>query len=280
LPEHSWSAAEKIFARIESLGFDHVWTYDHLSWETLRDEPWYGALPLLTAVAASTSRIRLGTLVSSPNYRHPVPFAKELMTLDDISGGRFTLGFGSGTINHDAWALGTLPWSPRERTERFEEFVALLDTLLTTPSTRHRGTYYSARDVRNIPGCVQQPRIPFAIAATGPRAMRLAASYADCWVTLGDPGAGPADHFAALPRIVARFEAACEQVGRDPATVDRLILTGCTGPNSFESIPQFTDAVGRYGELGFTDVVVHYPRAGEPYAGDPSVLDEIAALVD
>jgi alkanesulfonate monooxygenase SsuD/methylene tetrahydromethanopterin reductase-like flavin-dependent oxidoreductase (luciferase family) len=277
LPEHGWPVAREIFQRIESLGFDHAWTYDHLSWRTLRDGPWFGAVPLLTAVAAATSQIRLGTLVASPNFRHPVPFAKELMTLDDVSGGRLTLGIGAGTLNHDASVLGEAAWTLGARTARFEEFVALLDRLLSSASVDYEGTFYSARDARNIPPSAQQPRIPFAIAATGPRGMRLVARQAACWVTFGDPALPPEQHFEGLPRQIALLEAACADVGRDPATIDRLILTGSSGPDFFGSAAEFTDAAGRYGELGFTDVVLHYPRIGAPYQGDPSVLDEIAA---
>lgn len=82
-----WRAAEE-------LGFHAAYTYDHLSWRTFRDGPWFGALPTLTAAATATERLRLGTLVTSPNFRHPVTLAKELISLDDVSGGRITLGIG------------------------------------------------------------------------------------------------------------------------------------------------------------------------------------------
>ena len=115
LPEHRWPIARAIWRRAEALGFDHAWTYDHLAWRSLRDAPWFGAIPTLTAVAAATMRIRLGTLVASINFRHPVPFARELLTLDDVSGGRFTLGIGAGGTGWDATILGKPEWSPRER---------------------------------------------------------------------------------------------------------------------------------------------------------------------
>ncbi|MGZ4589020.1 MAG: LLM class flavin-dependent oxidoreductase, partial [Mycobacteriaceae bacterium] len=98
LPQARWrgpDGAAQQWLRVEALGFDHAWTYDHLSWRSLVDEPWFATVPVLAAAAVTTSRIRLGTWVASPNYRHPVPFAKELMTLDDLSGGRFILGIGA-----------------------------------------------------------------------------------------------------------------------------------------------------------------------------------------
>jgi alkanesulfonate monooxygenase SsuD/methylene tetrahydromethanopterin reductase-like flavin-dependent oxidoreductase (luciferase family) len=234
---------------------------------------------VLSAAAAITSRIRLGTLVASPNFRHPVPFAKELMTLDDVSAGRVTLGIGAGSSSHDATVLGSPAWSARERSERFEEFVVLLDRLLTASATTFGGRFYSADDARMIPGCVQQPRLPFAIAALGPRGMDLVARHADIWVTYGDPAVPAEQHFAGLPRLIGLLESACSKAGRDPATVGRLVLTGASGPDFFGSADEFVDAVSKYADLGFTDVVLHYPRPNEPYAGDPRVLEDIAAAL-
>jgi alkanesulfonate monooxygenase SsuD/methylene tetrahydromethanopterin reductase-like flavin-dependent oxidoreductase (luciferase family) len=279
LPEHSWPKTRAIFSHIEELGFDHGWTYDHLSWRDLRDGPWHAAVPLLSAVAVTTSRLRLGTLVASPNFRHPVPFAKELMTLDEVSSGRITLGIGAGTSSHDASVLGLMAWSMAERTSRFAEFIELLDTLLTSSATTYVGTFYSASDARMVPGCVQQPRLPFAIAATGPRGMSVVAKHAQTWVTYGDPALPATEHFDGLPRLVAMLESACNAIGRDPSTIDRLVLTGSLGPNSFDTVGEFTDAARRYAALGFTDMVVHYPRSSEPYRGDPAMLDEIAAVL-
>src|SRR5436309_15441027 len=89
LPELPWSTAQSLWRRAEELGFDHAWTYDHLAWRSLRDAPWFGAMPTLAAAAVVTTRMRLGTLVASSNFRHPVSFAKEIITLDDCVRGSF-----------------------------------------------------------------------------------------------------------------------------------------------------------------------------------------------
>src|SRR3984885_12649513 len=89
LPDLPWHEARGRFQEAEQRGFQTAWTYDHLSWRTLRDGPWLGAVPLLAAAAASTRTLRLRTLVTSPNFRHPALLAKDVMTLDQISGGRF-----------------------------------------------------------------------------------------------------------------------------------------------------------------------------------------------
>ena len=269
LPDERWATARLRWQRAEALGFDHAWTYDHLSWRTLRDGPWFGTLPTLCAAAAATTRIRLGTLVASPNFRHPVPFARELMTLDDLSQGRVIAGLGAGATSFDATVLGDEPWSAGERSRRFHEFVTLLDRLLRERSTSYRGRYYSAHEARSIPGCVQEPRIPFAIAATGPRAMRLAARLGALWVSVDrEPGCIDAAQ-------VAQLEDACAAVGRDPATLDRLALLGLS-ETPLRSLDAFAEAVGRYQALGFTDLVVHWPRAAEPFRADEKVFERIA----
>jgi alkanesulfonate monooxygenase SsuD/methylene tetrahydromethanopterin reductase-like flavin-dependent oxidoreductase (luciferase family) len=268
LPDDRWAVTRERWRAAEQLGFHHAWTYDHLTWRELRERPWFGAIPTLTAAATLTSRIRLGTLVASPNFRHPVPFAKELMSLDDVSNGRITAGLGAGGSGFDASALGQQPWGARERADRFEEFVGLLDRLLRQPRTTHRGRFYSADSARAIPGCVQQPRLPFAIAATGPRGMRLAARLADTWVTVDGRGAGPEQ--------LAQLDQACREAGRVPSSLRRLALLGFR-ERPLDSIEAFRDAAGRYREMGFTDLVVHWPRSTEPLAGDPTVLRELSA---
>lgn len=267
LPDARWSELRERFSAAERLGFDHAFTYDHLTWRSLRDGPWFGALPVLAAAAAVTSRIALGTLVASPNFRHPVPFAKELMTLDDVSGGRFVAGLGSGGEGFDATALGQTAWSRRERAERFEEFVRLLDRLLTSRATSHSGVHYSANEARAIPGCIARPRLPFAIAADGPRALRLAAELGEQWVVV--------DGRPPTRERVERFDAMCRDAGRAPESVRRLALLGFS-TRPLESLDAFLDVAGRYRELGFTDLVLHWPRDEEPFRGRREVLERIA----
>jgi alkanesulfonate monooxygenase SsuD/methylene tetrahydromethanopterin reductase-like flavin-dependent oxidoreductase (luciferase family) len=279
LPELPWPDARMQWRRAEELGFDHAWTYDHLAWRSLRDAPWFGAVPTLAAAAAVTGRIRLGTLVASPNFRHPVPFARELVTLDDVSGGRFTLGIGAGGTGWDATMIGQTPWSRRERAERFVEFVELLDRLLREPATSHEGRFYSAKDARTYPGCRQRPRIPFAIAATGRHGMRLTATHGDAWVTTGERTSerplSADDGVAVVRDQMARLDEACIQVGRDPASVRRLVLTGPGLDGGLASLDAFQHTTGVYAAAGVTDLVVHWPRAGEPYAGDLGTFERI-----
>lgn len=283
LPVDRWhEGGGATWRRAEELGFHAAYTYDHLTWRTFRDGPWFGALPTLTAAATATSRLRLGTLVTSPNFRHPVTLAKELMSLDDISGGRVTLGIGAGGNGFDATALGQRAWRPRERADRFGEFVPLLDRLLTDDSVTHHGTHYSAVEARNLPGCVQRPRLPFAVAATGPRGLALAARYGQGWVTTGDPKlfeeGTPQQSVEAIRGQIGRLGTACAELGRDVAELDKLLLTGFTPDRGrpLESVDAFVDFAGRHRELGVTEIVLHWPIPDSDFAADQAVFEKIA----
>lgn len=253
------------------MGFDCAWTYDHLTWRDLQDKPWFGSIPTLTAAATATEHMRLGTLVTSPNFRHPVPLAKELMSLDDISAGRLTVGIGAGGDGFDATALGQEAWIPRERADRLAEFVLLLDKLLTQEQTNFEGEFFSASEARALPGCLQSPRPPFAIAGSGPRGMRLAAKYAKTWIGIDaeDDRGSPGESLANMIDV-------CQREGRDPATLDRLALVGFT-ERPLASIEAFRDVVGRYCDMGFSDLAIHWPRSTEPFAADMAVLENVAA---
>ncbi|WP_043265269.1 LLM class flavin-dependent oxidoreductase [Streptomyces sp. CT34] len=282
LPVRRWSEGGKeVWQRAEELGFHAAYTYDHLTWRSFRDQTWFGAVPTLTAAAAATSRMRLGTLVTSPNFRHPVTLAKELISLDDISDGRFTLGIGAGGNGFDATALGHEAWSPRERADRFAEFTALLDELLTQDAVSHQGEHYSADEVRNIPGCVQRPRLPFAVAATGPRGLKLAARYGQAWVTTGDPkvanaGGTPAESREAIRGQLERLEKTCADLGRDPGELRKIMLTGFSPDRPLDSLDAFVDFAGSHAELGIDELVVHWPIAGSVFEADTAVFERIA----
>jgi alkanesulfonate monooxygenase SsuD/methylene tetrahydromethanopterin reductase-like flavin-dependent oxidoreductase (luciferase family) len=279
LADQRWKQAARRWRLAEEYGFDHAWTYDHLGWRDLVDGPWFDAVPTLTAAALVTSRIELGTLVASPNFRHPVSFARQLTALDDISGGRFVLGLGAGAgpPSFDAAVLGGPPLSAREQVDRFAEFAELLDLLLRTDRVTWRGQYYAAVDARNLPGCVQQPRLPFVVAANGKRSIGLAARFGDGWVTTGARSDSLAGWWRSVADAAARLDDALDAAGRPAEDVRRFLSLDASGTFALTSAEYFADAVGQAGELGFTDVITHWPRPAGWYAGDESVLETVAA---
>ena len=284
VPEDRWQVAREKWQRADQMGFDHAWTYDHLNWRAFREREWFPAVPTMTAAALATARVRVGVLVASPNLRHPVHLAKDVTALDDISAGRLILGIGSGAPGFDATMSRRTEWSRRERADRFEEYLRLTDLLLTQPVTDFDGRYYVAKQVHSHPLCRQRPRVPFAVAASGPRGLRLAARYGQYWATTGDPNrfeSGPYERaLPVLRRQVAALERACAEVGRDPATLRRLLVAGPSVGGVLASKDAFFDAAGRFAEAGVTDLVVQWPRPDEPFEGKVAVLDEVAEELD
>jgi alkanesulfonate monooxygenase SsuD/methylene tetrahydromethanopterin reductase-like flavin-dependent oxidoreductase (luciferase family) len=281
LPQFRWAEARARWVSLEERGFAHGWTYDHLAWRDLADEPWYATIPTLVAAATATSTLRLGTWVASPNFRHPVTTAKELMTLDDISEGRLITAIGAGGPGWDDQVLGQEPLGPRERVARLDEFVTLTDLLLSQAETTWAGRHYQARRARMVPAG-SRSRIALVVAAAGPRTIRIAAR-ADGWATTGPTAVGDdlERWWSGLADLVRRVEDTAAEHDRNPASMLRMLSLDAAPVPAITSFGAFTDAAGRAAELGFTDAVLHWPRLSGAYAGDDGLLDDIAGtLVD
>lgn len=269
LPDLPWREAGPRWRAVEEMGFAHAWVYDHLVWGGLQDSAWFPAVPTLSAAAGVTSSIGLGTFVTSPNFRHPYLFARDVIALDDLSGGRFLCGLGTGGDLDSALLGESHPL--KARVDRFHEYVPLLDRLLREDHVDHDGEWYAVRDARTLPGPVRD-RVPFVIAANGPRSLRLAAAYGQGWVTTGPSVETPEEWWAGVAGLAERFSALEGTAGMDRY----LLLDG--GPQfSLESVGAYQEMTGRAAELGFTDTITHWPRPESPYAGSEAVLEEVAS---
>ncbi|RKT54888.1 LLM class flavin-dependent oxidoreductase [Saccharothrix australiensis] len=279
LPEYRWAEARPRWQAVEEYGFAHAWTFDHLGWGPLVGGPWFGSVPTLALAAEATSRVELGMLVASPNFRHPVPFARELTALDDVSGGRFTLGVGAGGMGgYDTRVLGGAN-AVASPARRYAEFVELLDLLLTRDDVTWSGEHYRAEGARNLPGCVQRPRIPFVLAANGPRSLRLVARFGQGWITTGTRHDALESWWASLAELSARLDEALAAADRPRAEVRRFLQTDAAPVFALSSVECYRDFLGRAGELGFTDVAAPWPRESGPFAGDERILEAVAAEV-
>jgi alkanesulfonate monooxygenase SsuD/methylene tetrahydromethanopterin reductase-like flavin-dependent oxidoreductase (luciferase family) len=187
-------------------------------------------------------------------------------------------GIGAGG-DIDSAILGGELLTPKQRFDRLYEFTALLDRLLTQDHVSHRGTYFSAVDARTLPGPVQRPRIPFVMAANGPRAMSLAVEYGAGWLTTGPTVETMDEWWAALTELGGRLDEALAKVSRDSATFERHLNLDSSPQFALSSTEAFEHMTGRAGELGFTDVITHYPRPDGPYAGEVRVLESVASEV-
>lgn len=279
-PTDPWEQTVADARRLEQLGFDHLWVYDHLSWRRYHDRAWHATYPWLAGLAMATSTVRLGTMVANLNIRHPLPLAKDAMTIDHISSGRFVLGLGAGGLGYDATVLGQPPLTPGQRTDRLAEATRLIDGLLRGQTHDHSGAYYEVVDARVLPGCVQHPRVPIAVAAGAPRSMGIAAEYGDAWITYGAAGNWnpfPDDIALTAEEQVRIVDEHCDRLGRDPATLDRIFMIDNGLERPLASLEAFVDVVGRYAEMGFTDVVFHHPRPDDPvWCDDATVVEQIA----
>jgi alkanesulfonate monooxygenase SsuD/methylene tetrahydromethanopterin reductase-like flavin-dependent oxidoreductase (luciferase family) len=275
LLEIPWGEAAPRWRAAEDLGFDHAWTFDHLVWGGLPDSPWFGTTPTLTAAAMVTSTVRLGTFVSSPNFRHPVAFHRDVQSLDDISGGRFLLGVGTGG-DLDSRILGGPDLSVKERVDRFQEFVDLLVRLRTEDHVTSHGTWFSSYDARTLPPLRD---VPLVVAGNGPRSVRFAARRGDAWVTTGGKAETLDDWFTGLAASTRVLDEALAAADREPGGFDRYLNLDSSPRFSLESPELFAEMTGRAAEIGFTDVITHWPRPDSPYAGAEATLETVASDV-
>jgi alkanesulfonate monooxygenase SsuD/methylene tetrahydromethanopterin reductase-like flavin-dependent oxidoreductase (luciferase family) len=262
------SQANKSLARVydefqmaEDLGFDHAWLVDHLvDTDGPPDHPCLEAWTLLAAIAARTTRIRLGVLVTSNTFRNPALLLKEAVTVDHISGGRLTLGLGSGWHEDEHRRYGIDLPEPAVRVDRFAEAVELISLLMSQPRTTFNGRHYRLDDAPLEPRPVQQPRIPILIAAHRPRMLRLAARFADQWDTFAEmPGTATDGVTTTIEERIRALDEACLAIGRDPAEIRRS--TWATSA-VLASDAAYADYVNRHRLLGFTDFSVVPPVAG------------------
>ena len=214
-PAQSWDDIHEITAHCEQTGWDGVYFADHFMPNGPGPEPLDGDVlecwSIMAALAASVPRLRLAPLVTSVTYRHPAVLAKIAAAVDQVSGGRLTLGVGAGWQLNEHAAYGLALGTVRERMDRFEEAVQILRSLLGQHRTSFDGRYFELQDAPNQPGPVQD-RLPLLIGGGGEqRTLRLAARYADHWNAWTTP--------EVLAHKISVLHGHCEQVGRDPAEI-------------------------------------------------------------
>jgi alkanesulfonate monooxygenase SsuD/methylene tetrahydromethanopterin reductase-like flavin-dependent oxidoreductase (luciferase family) len=211
-----WTEIRELAVRAEQIGFDTVWVPDELLWRPSDGETrgWWECVAMAGAVAAATSRVKVGTWILSALHRNPGITAKVVETLDEISGGRFVLGLGSGHAGRQAHAFGL----PEDHiVSRFGEAIEIIVPLLRTGRADFEGTFHAARDLEQRPLGPRPGRIPIMIGAKGPRMLGLAARHADIWSWYVEERSD-LDEFG--PRLAA-FEKACVDLGRDPSTAGK-----------------------------------------------------------
>jgi alkanesulfonate monooxygenase SsuD/methylene tetrahydromethanopterin reductase-like flavin-dependent oxidoreductase (luciferase family) len=275
LPSERWGENRAKWLHAEELGFHAAYTYDHLSWRSFRERTWMSMVPLLAAASVVTSSISLGPLVTSPNFRHPLLLAKDLITLDDLSGGRLIIGIGAGGRGFDASVLGSAQWSSAERHERFKEFTSTLDQLLREPASTISGTYYPIVESRQIPGPLQQPGPPLLVSALGSKGITFAAKIGDGWISVGGLPEWSGTTEVAVREQSRRLDEALALCGRT-TRFERLFLDGQNDESPMTSYERFIDWAERYRALRFSELVIHYPVADSIFDYDLALFERIA----
>ena len=238
----SYATLRSVARATEDLGFDAFFRSDHfLKMGEVSGLPGpTDAWATLAGLAVETSRIRLGTLVTSATFRLPGPLAITVAQVDEMSGGRVELGLGTGwyEAEHTAYAV---PFPPlKERFDRFEEQLAVITGLWSaSPSFSYEGRYYQVTDSPGLPKPAQRPRPPIIIGGGGKRRTpALAAKYAD---EFNAAFASSSDSAAAFGRV----REACTAAGRDPSSmVFSAAQTVCCGKDSAE-LSRRAAAIGR-----------------------------------
>lgn len=211
-----WSDLLEMATIGEQVGFDSIWLADHMLYRLEGIEPFgiWECWSLMAALAARTSRVELGTIVTCTSFRNPALLAKIVDTVEEISGGRVILGLGAGSHEAEYDAFGW-PWD--HRVSRFEEAIQIIHGLLRTGAVDFEGKYYSARECELRPRGPRTAGPPIMVGTLGERMLRITARYAEEWNL---PWRNRVEDAVAL---FPMGEAACIDVGRDPASLSRSV---------------------------------------------------------
>jgi F420-dependent oxidoreductase-like protein len=238
-----WKEADEIET------FESGWVFDHF-YPIVGDSagPCLDGWSVLAALAAATTRLRLGNMVTGIHYRHPAVLANMAATIDIISGGRLELGIGAGWNEEESGAYGIELGGRRERSDRFEEACQVLIGLLSEPTTTFHGTYYQLTEARNEPKGPQRPHPPICIGGGGERRTLLTtAKYAQHWNFVGG---SPADFAHKRDVLFAH----CAAVGRDPA---EITLSSHIRFNEEQGVGATVDEIGALGAEGLQLAIVY-----------------------
>jgi alkanesulfonate monooxygenase SsuD/methylene tetrahydromethanopterin reductase-like flavin-dependent oxidoreductase (luciferase family) len=281
LPNVGWAELKARVLRLEELGLEVAALADHVVDWTNPTAPWFEAWTALPALAQATTTIRLSTVVSQIPLRNPAMLARQVATLDHISNGRVELGLGTGlTIDPSGPMIGVPIWEPRERVERFAEYVELISRLFSDEVTTYEGRYYQADGALREP-TVQAPRPPILVAALGRRMMRHAARHADIWNSMSFLPSF--EEQLAETRVRCEvIDVECEAIGRDPSTLRRSYTMFDAQARSrggaigyYESRERFIDHVSRMAELGISDIGLYYPLDADQLGSFETIATEV-----
>ena len=269
----TWDSIEKAIETMEKGRFDSVWFPDHFippsAWKGGEDQPIFESWSLLSAVAALTTKLRMGHMVNGNTYRNPALVAKMATTIDQISRGRFVLSHGAAWFEREHTAYGWSFPTLKERSDRFEESCKLIWLLLNSEEpVNFKGEYYSLENAPLSPKSFQNPHIPIMIGGLGEkRTLRTLARYGDMW-NLDGFAVGKEENvryggmsLELFNRKVDILHQHCEKAGRDPSEISLTISMPTKLSKDKSETDAFIKQVGPGTVAGTADYIVS--RVGE-----------------
>ena len=219
-PDELFERIATIATTAEASGFDSVWVMDHFYQLPMLGQPnqeMFEAYTLLTALAARTSRVRLGAMVGGMTYRNPAFLAKTVTGLDVISRGRAIWGIGAGWFEMEHNAYGYEFGSFTDRFEKLEEGLQIAKSMFVNEHTTVAGKWFSVTEAMNVPKPVQAGGPPVLIGGSGEKkTLRMVAQYGDACNVFGDA--------ATVRHLMGVLDGHCERLGRDPGSICRTRL--------------------------------------------------------
>ncbi len=244
----SWPDLSASWRDADAAGFfDAGWLFDHFYPPRGPIRPMWESWTTLASLAAITSRLRIGVMVSSNTFRHPALLAHMAVSVDRISGGRLEIGLGAGwhEAEHDAFGIDL--GSPAERWARLAEALEIVDGLLTRDTFSFDGTHFRLSGATLMTKPVQKPRPPLVIGGIGPRrTMPLVARWADHWNYFNpeEPPETLVQHHELLREL-------CAEIGRDAGDIEVSVQIRMP-----ESPGELTELAGRFLEAGASHILV------------------------
>ena len=237
--------------RMEQMGFDSLWVWDHILLGVEPNFPIIDSLTLLTAIAARTSRIKLSTGILVLPLRNPVVLAKQLASIDQISNGRLLMAMAAGWYKREFDAVG-VPFEQRGKI--MDENLDILKRFWTEDMVKGEWPHHKIPAGVMYPKPVQKPRPPLVLGAFGPRMLKIVATYADTWNAFGTP--------KEMRERNQMLDDYCREIGRDPDTLDRSLYywVPTTDADPWASKQAFYEVINPYIEAGVNQFILDQPR--------------------
>jgi len=276
MPDGTWPEVVERWTAAESWGLDRAWLPDRATNPWNERAAWLEAWTALAGLAASTSTLGCGVLVTPIAGRNPALLALQALTVDRISGGRVTVGLGSGGSTMEQTLYGEDEWSSTERSQRFTDYVGVVAAHLRD-RVNDAGDRWYRSEGRLMADRTADGNPRLLVAPQGDRALAVAAAHADVWNSYGDRAGAS---IGAVQRANRHLDRICAEIGRDPRSLRRSILLGVAPDTNWSSADEFTRFVRQYADVGIEEFIFYNPPSGAPARRGTADATEVDPIVE